>query len=151
MRRFSVVALVALAFLAGFVCAHAVPVAQAAAPPLTPQIIDIGAMTADDIGPIRPGSMLRSKTLVTADGATVAVQEGSVGKHFHADANEIQYIIEGSATFWLGDKTQTVHAGDLIVIPKGTPHSGAVISSGHLRAIAIKTPPQDPADTHMVP
>lgn len=151
MRRFSVFALVALAFLAGFVCAHAVPVAQAAAPPLTAQIIDVGAMTVDDIGPIRPGTMLRSKTLAIADGATVAVQEGAIGKHFHADANEIQYIIEGSATFWLGDTQRPVHAGDLIIIPKGTAHAGAVITSGHLRAIAIKTPPQDPTDTHMLP
>ena len=99
-----------LAFFAGFVCAHAVPVAVAAAPALTPQIIDVGALTSEDLGPIRPGSMLRSKTFVTADGATVAVQEGSVGKHFHADANEIQYIIEGSAKFWLGDSEREVHA-----------------------------------------
>lgn len=151
MRRFAVFALVALAFFAGFVCAHAVPVAVAAAPALTPQIIDVGALTSEDLGPIRPGSMLRSKTFVTADGATVAVQEGSVGKHFHADANEIQYIIEGSAKFWLGDSEREVHAGDLVIIPKGVTHSGATITSGHLRAIAIKTPPQDPADTHMVP
>jgi len=151
MRRLAVLATIALAFLAGFVCAHTVPVAQAAAPALVPQIIDVGAMTSDDIGQPRAGTTLRSKTLVTADGATVSVQEGAIGKHFHADANEIQYIIEGSAQFWLDDRMREVHAGDLIVIPKGTHHAGAVITSGHLRAIAIKTPPQDPADTHFVP
>ena len=151
-RRLAVlVPVVALAFLAGFVCAHVVPVAQAAALPLTPQIIDVGALSDDEIGPIRPGTALRSKVLVSADGSTVAVQEGTIPKHFHAAANEIQYIIEGSGKFWLGDKIQDVHAGDLIVIPKGTAHAGATIVSGNLRAIAIKTPPQDPTDTHFLP
>jgi len=150
MRRLSVFALVALAFFAGFVCAHAVPVAQAAAAPLTPQIIDVGALSTDDM-PLAPGTMLHTKTLVRADGATVGVQEGAIFKHYHAGANEIQYIIEGSAKFWLGDSEREVHAGDLIVIPAGTTHAGATITSGHLRALVIKTPPQDPTDTHPVP
>jgi mannose-6-phosphate isomerase-like protein (cupin superfamily) len=29
---------------------------------------------------------------------------GNVGKHMHPNANEIQYILDGTGTIWLGDK-----------------------------------------------
>jgi mannose-6-phosphate isomerase-like protein (cupin superfamily) len=90
---------------------------------------------------------LRSKTLVSADGATVAVQDGNVPKHLHRDANEVQYILEGTGTIWLGDKEVRVKPGDLVIIPKGTPHGGTKPDGRTLKAIAIKTPPQDPKDT----
>jgi len=32
-----------------------------------------------------------------ADGMTLSVQAGNVPKHLHPDANEIQYILEGTA------------------------------------------------------
>ena len=41
-------------------------------------------------------------------------------KHMHPNTNEIQYILEGTGTIWLGDKEVQVKPGDLIVIPKGT-------------------------------
>ena len=66
---------------------------------------------------------MRNKSLVVADGVTIAIQDGSPPKHLHADANEIQYILEGTGTIWLGDKEVTVKPGDLVVIPKGTPHA----------------------------
>ena len=42
------------------------------------------------------------------------------GKHMHPNTNEIQYILEGTGTIWLGDKEVKVKPGDLVVIPKGT-------------------------------
>jgi mannose-6-phosphate isomerase-like protein (cupin superfamily) len=39
----------------------------------------------------------------------------------------------------------------MLIIPKGTPHGGSTETSGHLKIIAIKTPPQAPDDTHMLP
>ena len=62
--------------------------------------------------------------LVAVDGATISIQDGSPPKHLHANANEIQYILEGTGTIWLGDKEVTVKPGDLVIIPKGTPHGG---------------------------
>ncbi len=40
--------------------------------------------------------------------------------------------------------------GDLVVIPKGTPHGGTKPDGRTLKAIAIKTPPQAPDDTKML-
>ncbi len=88
--------------------------------------------------------------LVSADGVTIAIQDGSPPKHLHANANEIQYILEGTGTIWLGDKEVTVKPGDLVVIPKGTPHGGTKPVGRTIKAIAIKTPPQAPDDTKML-
>ena len=47
----------------------------------------------------------------SADGATISIQDGNVGKHMHPNTNEIQYILEGTGTIWLGDKEVKVEAG----------------------------------------
>lgn len=76
---------------------------------------------------------------MTADGATVSIQVGNVPKHLHPNTNEIQYILDGTGTIWLGDKEVTVKPGDLVIIPKGTRHGGTKPISGQVKAIAIKT------------
>lgn len=123
------------------------------APPagLTAQIINLSALTEDEIGPLAPNADLRSRTLVTTSEGTIAVQSGNVLKHFHAEANEIQLILDGSGSFWLGDREVTVKPGDLIIIPKGTPHAGSRAATGRFRSLAIKLPPQRPGDVHPVP
>jgi mannose-6-phosphate isomerase-like protein (cupin superfamily) len=83
-------------------------------------------------------------------GATISIQDGNVGKHMHPNTNEIQYILEGTGTVWLGDKEEKVGPGDLIIIPKGTAHGGTKPDGRPLKAIAIKTPPQAPDDTKML-
>ncbi len=143
-----------VAFAAGVAVAPLLPTARAQnapAPPLQAQIIDIDALDGAAIGPILPGTELRSKLLVSTDNATVAVQQGNTPKHFHAGNDEIQYIVAGTGTFWLGDTQRQVKPGDLIVIPKGTPHAGTVPTSGTFKAIAIKIPPQAQGDVHLVP
>ncbi|MGA9918622.1 MAG: cupin domain-containing protein, partial [Paraburkholderia sp.] len=40
---------------------------------------------------------------------------------------------------------------DLIIIPKGTVHAGAVATSGEFKVLSIKLPPQAPGDMQMVP
>jgi mannose-6-phosphate isomerase-like protein (cupin superfamily) len=149
--------LVAVAFVAGVFASRVLPdaVAQslptAPAPaPLVAQIIDVDALEGDVIGPIAPGTELRSKLLVNTANATVQVQQGNVGKHYHASSDEIQYILAGSGTMWLGDTQRQIKAGDLVVIPKGTNHAGTVASTGTFKAIAIKIPPQMAGDVHFV-
>ena len=83
---------------------------------------------------------MRNKTFVSVDGATISIQDGSPPKHLHANANEIQYILEGKGTIWLGDKEVQVKPGDLVIIPKGTPHGGTKPDGRTIKAIAIKTP-----------
>ncbi len=143
----------AAAFAAGLLADRMVPAAgaQSGPPPLVPRIVNLMALTEDEIGPLAPNADLRSRTLVSTEFGTVAVQSGNVVKHFHADANEIQLILDGTGSFWLGDSQVTVKPGDLVIIPRGTVHAGSQATSGRFRALAIKLPPQRPDDTVRVP
>lgn len=152
MKHFATVAAAVLvAFGAGFGAAHLALPAAAAAVPMTPQVIDIGAITLADLPATAPGSALHAKGLVSQDGMTVGVQIGIVPKHYHAAANEVQYVVDGTGTEWLGDKQIALKPGIMLIIPKGTPHGGSTETSGHLKIVALKTPPQAPDDTHLLP
>jgi mannose-6-phosphate isomerase-like protein (cupin superfamily) len=148
MNRFVVPLSIAAAFAAG--CGFSRLVLPAwAAETMTAQVIHVPELTGDALGPASPTG-LRSKTLVSADGVTIAVQDGNVHKHVHANANEIQYVLEGSGTVWLGDQEVQVKPGDLIIIPKGTAHAGTKPDGRPFKSIAIKTPPQAPDDIKML-
>jgi quercetin dioxygenase-like cupin family protein len=143
-------AVAALAFGAGLAVAHLPTPARAAAPPLQAAVIDVAAITPADLptpAPATPNN--RSKLVALADGATVQVQMGTVPKHYHADANEIQVVVSGSGTEWLGDKQVPLKAGTVLIIPSGTPHGGTTDPS--LKIVAIKTPPQASTDFHPTP
>jgi mannose-6-phosphate isomerase-like protein (cupin superfamily) len=136
---------VTAAFAAGCGVTHLLRPALAAEN-IMAQVIHTGELSGDALGPANAGG-LRSKMFVSADGATVAVQNGMVPKHLHPNTNEMQFILEGTGTIWLGDKEVQVKPGDLVVIPKGTAHGG---TSNPLKAIAIKTPPQAPDDIKLL-
>jgi mannose-6-phosphate isomerase-like protein (cupin superfamily) len=154
MQSSKVLSIAALAFVAGAFASRMLPTATAQSsptpPPLTAQIIDVGALDGEAIGPIIPKTELRSKLLVVTDKATVAVQQGNVGKHYHEGNEEIQFILSGTGTMWLGDTRREIKPGDLIVIPKGTKHAGTIATSGTFKALAIKIPPQAAGDQHFV-
>ena len=145
MNRVAITLSIAAAFAAGCGVTHLLRPALAAEN-ITAQVIHTQELEGDALSPAAPNGM-RNKLFVAVDGATVAIQDGNVPKHMHPNANEIQYILEGTGTIWLGDKQVTVKPGDLVVIPKGTPHGG---TSAPLKAIAIKTPPQAPDDTKLL-
>ena len=149
MKRAVFVASVAVAFAAGGAASRYLPQAFAAEP-ITAQIIHVPDLTGDALGPASPTG-LRSKMFVSADGMTISVQDGNVPKHMHPNTNEFQYILEGTGTIWLGDKEVKVKPGDLVIIPKGTAHAGTKPDGRPFKAIAIKTPPQPPNDTTMLP
>ena len=148
----------ALAFAAGLAASpllqRALPDAHAQAAPstsmLTPMAIDIGALKDADL-PATPNPEMRSKGLVATDQGTIGVQSGNVAKHIHAGSDEIQYIVEGSGTGWLGERRIELRPGMLLIIPKGTPHGGTEGTGGaRIKALAIKLPPQAPTDTKFV-
>jgi len=143
----------ALAFTAGIAVTpltqHFLPSAHAQAAGLTPMVVDIAAIKEAEL-PTTPNPDLRSKGLVSHEHGTIAVQMGNVAKHFHTNADEIQYIVEGTGTAWLGDKQIELRPGILVIIPKGTHHAGTVQTSGRFKALAIKLPPQAPTDTTFV-
>jgi len=139
---------IAIAFAAGIVVSpfaqRAISHAHAASAPLAPAMVDLAGLKHGDI-PTTPNPEMNSKPLVVTDNATVAVQSGNVAKHVHPKTDEIQYIIEGSGAMWLGSERREFKPGTLIIIPKGMPHAGTIVSSGPVKALAIKIPPQ-PAD-----
>jgi len=148
MNRLTLGLSLATAFAAGCGVTHFLRPALAAEN-ITAQVIHTGDLEGDALSPANAGGM-RNKTFVVADGATVAVQDGSPPKHLHANAHEIQYILEGTGTIWLGDKEVRVKPGDLVIIPKGTPHAGTKPDGRTIKAIAIKTPPQAPDDVKLL-
>ena len=148
MNRIATALSIAAAFAAGCGVTHLLRPALAAES-ITAQVIHTGEMEGDKLGDANKVGF-RSKTFVSADGATVSIQDGNVPKHMHPNTNEMQYILEGTGTIWLGDKEVTVKPGDLIVIPKGTPHGGTKPNGRAIKAIAIKTPPQAPDDTKLL-
>jgi mannose-6-phosphate isomerase-like protein (cupin superfamily) len=136
------------AFAAGCSVTHLLRPAIAAET-ITAQIIHTGELEGDPLSPAHAGGM-RNKTFVSVDGATFSIQDGSPPMHLHANAKDFQYILEGTGTIWLGDKEVRVKPGDLVIIPKGTPHAGTKPDGRTIKAIAIKTPPQAPNDTKLL-
>ena len=135
---------VSAAFVAGIVASpmiqHVVSDAHAQASPLQPVMIDLAAIKHGDMP--SSGPEMNAKGFVLTDHGTVGLQSGNVAKHMHPQTDEIQYILEGSGAMWLGAERKEFRAGTLIVIPKGTAHGGTIVSSGPVKAIAIKFPPQ---------
>jgi mannose-6-phosphate isomerase-like protein (cupin superfamily) len=152
LRHLRTALIAAFAFALGFALAHLPLTARAAATPLQPAAIDLMAITPDSMPtPTALLPNLRSKTLVVTDGMTVGVQMGTAAKHYHADANEVQVILAGTGTEWLGDHQVALKPGMMLVIPMGTNHAGMIVTSGQLTFLAFKTPPQAPTDVHFVP
>jgi mannose-6-phosphate isomerase-like protein (cupin superfamily) len=147
-RRFWPLGVTGTVMFAAGMSAASCHTASADSPPWTPMIIHVAALASTDLPPAAPGASFQNKIVAAAEGATVQVQQGTIGKHYHANANEVQYVVQGQGKFWLGDSYKDVGPGDLIIIPKGTPHAGTTTS---FRAVAIKTPPQAKDDLHPVP
>jgi mannose-6-phosphate isomerase-like protein (cupin superfamily) len=122
------------------------PGAHAEDATLPPLLIDVAALKDADLTGSN-GSDIRAKTYVMTEGGSMGVQTGNAPKHHHDKSLEVQYIVEGSGTAWLGDKQVQVRPGMLLVIPKGTTHGGTVPVEGRFKALAMKFPPQQPGDT----
>jgi mannose-6-phosphate isomerase-like protein (cupin superfamily) len=139
----------ALAFTAGLAVARLPLPAHAASAPLTAQAIDLAAMGPADIPVANPKLPdLHTKTLIVTDGMTAAIQAGMAFKHYHADSDEIQIVLSGTGTEWLGDRQMALKPGTMLVIPRGTAHAGFTAESSDFKWVSLKTPPQDPADVH---
>ncbi|HEV8019997.1 MAG TPA: cupin domain-containing protein [Candidatus Lustribacter sp.] len=149
--RYFVIAAILVAFGAGFGAARLTLPVSAASVPMTAQVVDVGAMTYADLPALAAGAALHTKNFVTEDGATVDVQMGAAGRHLHTDADEIQYVVEGTGTEWLGDKQVALKPGLMLLIPHTTPHGGTVETDGHVKMIAIHTPPIQPGGTKPYP
>jgi mannose-6-phosphate isomerase-like protein (cupin superfamily) len=132
-----------IAFVAGIALSpgihHVIARADAASTPLAPAVIDLAAIKHDDL-PKTSNPEMNTRMLVVTDNATIQLQSGNVKKHIHPRTDEIQYIIEGSGSMWVGNERKEFKPGTMIIIPKGTAHAGALVSSGPVKAIAINPP-----------
>jgi mannose-6-phosphate isomerase-like protein (cupin superfamily) len=59
-------------------------------------------------------------------------------------------VLSGEADMRLGDQNIHIKPGDVIFIPKGTPHSAKVTSTVPLRIISIQAPYFDGSDRIML-
>ncbi len=148
MNRIATALAIAGAFAAGCAVTHVLRPAYAA-DNISAQVIHTGELEGDALSAPNASGM-RNKPLVSVDGMTLAIQDGNTPKHLHSNANEMQYILDGSGTIWLGDKEVPVKPGDLVIIPKGTPHGGTKVTGRTIKAIAIKSPPQAPDDVKLL-
>jgi len=144
---------VTLAFAGGILVApllpHALQGAHAEDAPMAPQVIDLAALSVDAL-PKTSNPLLRTMTLVSTVNGTVSVQTGNVAKHMHEQSDEIQYVIEGSGSMWVGKERKNFKPGTLIIIPRGTAHGGAITDGPYYKALAIKLPPAVAGDSHHV-
>jgi quercetin dioxygenase-like cupin family protein len=59
--------------------------------------------------------------------------------HMHEHEDETVVLLEGAATFWVGDQTFEVGPGDIVFMPRGVPHRHRV-DSDELHALLLVTP-----------
>ena len=61
--------------------------------------------------------------------------------HLHRAQDEIFYVLEGEFRLRVGDQEKRLKAGDIVLVPKGTPHTFRVESpeDGHWLTITVGT------------
>jgi quercetin dioxygenase-like cupin family protein len=60
--------------------------------------------------------------------------------HYHQDADELLYGIEGTLTVTVDGKSQQLAAGDVVFIPRGSVHHHENLHEDLSRSLAIMTP-----------
>jgi quercetin dioxygenase-like cupin family protein len=63
------------------------------------------------------------------------------GIHVHAGEDEIFYVLEGRLEGRCGDASWAAGAGDLVFIPRDTPHNFTVMGQTAARYLLINSPP----------
>jgi len=83
----------------------------------------------------------------------LAKVEGEFHWHHHADTDELFLVIEGELDMEFPDRTETMTAGDLIVVPKGVEHRPCA-RKGEVKLLVMDadgTPNTGDAETAFVP
>jgi mannose-6-phosphate isomerase-like protein (cupin superfamily) len=64
------------------------------------------------------------------------------GTHTHHDEDEAFYVLEGTLDGRCGDASWTASAGDLVFVPRDTPHNFTVTGQEPARYLVINSPPE---------
>ncbi len=85
-------------------------------------------------------------SLILGEFTTVTRQVQGPGKatrpHIHGCEQMIQ-IVEGEGWFRVGDEEKTVHAGEMVHIPEGTPHEQRNAGAGRFVCLSFKNRSED--------
>ena len=70
--------------------------------------------------------------------------------HVHREHDETVAVVRGRARMRAGERLATIQAGDVVLVPAGTPH-GAIAGPEGCVVISLYAPRWDPADRHRDP
>lgn len=66
--------------------------------------------------------------------------------HLHRAHTEHVMVLEGEGLMTLGDTVRSIRAGDIVIIPRNTPHAVKVQGDVPLRVISVQAPRFDGTD-----
>jgi mannose-6-phosphate isomerase-like protein (cupin superfamily) len=69
----------------------------------------------------------------------VAKVQGTLAWHSHEDEDELFYILKGSLTIEMEDRTVVLQEGDTFVVPKGVRHNPVAEQECHIMLIERKS------------
>ena len=69
----------------------------------------------------------------------VAKVQGTLAWHSHEHEDELFYILKGSLTIEMEDRTVVLHEGDVFVVPKGVRHNPIADDECHVMLIERKS------------
>lgn len=69
----------------------------------------------------------------------VAKVQGTLAWHSHENEDELFYVLEGSLTIEMEDRSVVLHEGDAFVVPKGVRHNPVAERECHIMLIERKT------------
>ncbi len=112
-------------------------------------------------------SLSQARPFTTADGSTIrelhgpasataehqSLAEAALGpgqetqRHYHAETEEIYFVLEGSGELEVDGDRASVGAGDAILIPPGAWHQIRADGGGPLRFLCCCAPPYRHEDT----
>ena len=109
---------------------------------------EAGAFTTADGSTIRellglPTAPVRNQSLAEA-----TLESGqATERHYHAESEEIYYVVEGSGEMELDGETRTVGVGDAVLIPPGAWHEIRA-DAGGIRFLCCCAPADRHDDTY---
>ncbi|RFF28946.1 MULTISPECIES: cupin domain-containing protein [unclassified Wenzhouxiangella] len=80
----------------------------------------------------------------------MAIPEGDeIGGEVHEGHDQLLWFVDGEGVAKIGDREETVHAGDVSIVPSGTWHNFKNTGSGMLKLYTTYSPPEhEPGTEH---
>ena len=115
---------------------------------LTTQVQGQRVVTAADCTCANDGRAVQSEPLHSDSLASSLLLciTGEVPLHLHRAHTEHVSVLDGEGLMILGDTVFTVHAGQVLTIPKGTPHAVKRTSEAPLKVLSVQAPFFDGTD-----